>query len=205
MVHTWHTHHSQIIVLNKDTNNAHILNPKVFTQTIRWSYHADMVYQFAHCIKDKYRTKFNQTNIEIYMNYWRSFNGRFNQRQFDSNVDILKARWNPFENTQWIVPLMEDFTILREKIKEITHMISAKYDPNHYNLTFVADLKGLKLESQTENHINSSIEVINGKIIVEIHNKLERSDKNRKIAMKNYSLNVGDKLMVTFNFTYYLT
>ena len=71
--------------------------------------------------------------------------------------------------------------------------IEEKYHQNdkHYDLTFVADLNGLKLENYISNYLNSTIEVINGRINVELEQIVE--DKSETIR-KNYTLNIGEML-----------
>jgi hypothetical protein len=68
--------------------------------------------------------------------------------------------------------------------------IEEKYHQNdkHYDLTFVADLNGLKLENYISNYLNSTIEVINGRINVELEQIVENKSE---IIRKNYTLNVS--------------
>ena len=195
MVHSWHTQHIKISFLDKNTNTTHYLNPKAFTTRKRWSSHADMTYQYVNCIKERLTNQFNYSNIELYIDVWRSMNHRFNQRQIDPRVDLFKAEWSPFKTTEWTIPLMTDLSSWRDKMKEIED----KFQKNDkiYDLTFVADLNGLKLENFISSYLNSSIEVINGRVNVELEEELEsEKSKKKKIFRKNVTLNVGDKLQV---------
>ena len=159
-----------------------------------------MTYQYANCIKEKLEKQFNYTNVELYIDIWRSMNHRFNQRQIDPRVDLIRAKWDPFKSTEWVIPLMTELSSWRAKLKEIEETLKKK--EKNYDITFVADLKGLKLENYVSNYLNSSIEVISGKINVELEEEMEKDIKNHKIEKmvkikkKNYTLSVGDKLQV---------
>lgn len=118
MVHSWHTQHIKIYFLDKKTNKTQYINPKAWTSRRRWSSHADMIYQYSRCIKDRLG-RFGYEEIELHMDIWRSMNHRFNQRQIDPRVDLVKANWSPLENTQWLIPLMTDLSDWRTKMKEI--------------------------------------------------------------------------------------
>lgn len=84
-----------------------------------------------------------------------------------------------------------------------------------YDLTFVADLPGLKLENYVSDLLSSSIEVLNGKINLEIDviendekntseekrldgddEKIEIVESRLKPTKKNYTLGVGQKMRV---------
>jgi vitamin K-dependent gamma-carboxylase len=123
------------------------------------------------------------------MGIWRSMNHRFNQRQIDPRVDLLKAKWSPWEETSWLMPLMTNLSDWRTKMTEIED----KYKKlNEFvDLTFVADVKGLRLENFVTQHLNATVEVLNGRINLEI---VEQN--------KNYTLNVGDKMQVGFKFLF---
>ena len=197
MVHSWHTQHIKVFFLDKNTNKTHYLNPKAWTSRRRWSSHADMIHQYSHCI-EKRLNAMNYTNIELYMDIWRSMNRRFNQRQIDPRVDLLKAKWSPFEKTEWLIPLMSDLSGWREKLAEIEDYFEKKN--RNFELTFVADLNGLTLENFISESLNATIEVLNGKINVEI--EIEPKDSNKKDKKENESFNVtlhpGEKLNVIF-------
>ena len=118
MIHSWHTQHIKIHFVDKKTNQVHFLNPKAWTSRKRWSSHADMIYQYATCIKEKLH-KHNFTDIELYMDVWRSMNHRFNQRQLDPRYDLARAEWSPFVQTKWLMPLLTELSDWREKIRQI--------------------------------------------------------------------------------------
>lgn len=114
MIHSWHTQHIKIHFIDKNTNETHYLNPKAWTSRRRWSSHADMIYQYSNCIKERLRS-YNYTNIELYIDVWRSMNHRFNQRQLDPRVNLIEAEWNPFKQTEWIIPLLTELSDWRKK------------------------------------------------------------------------------------------
>lgn len=80
-----------------------------------------------------------------------------------------------------------------------------------YELTFVADLPGLRLENYVTEFLNSSVEVLRGRINLEVEyteeeeeivpveekEKDTRKKKEVKIKKRNYTLNVGDKKEVS--------
>lgn len=135
-------------------------------------------------------------------------NHRFNQRQLDPRVDLAKAKWSPFEQTEWIIPLQTELSDWRSKLKEI----EAKFrEANRdFELTFIADLNGLKLENYISGYLNASIEVLKGKVNVEIEieedssnaeNKTGKSEKKgKKIRKQNVTLGIGEKFEVVVHF-----
>lgn len=185
MVHSWHTQHIKIHFVDKSTQEVHYLNPKAWTNRRRWSSHADMIYQYSKCIKEKLKA-YNYSDVELYMDVWRSMNHRFNQRQLDPRVDLLKAEWSPWQETSWLMPLLTNLSDWRTKMKEIDD----KYQQlnQSYEITFVADLNGLKLENFVSQHLNASVEVLSGEVNVEL------VEEN-----KNYTLKVGQRLALPSN------
>jgi vitamin K-dependent gamma-carboxylase len=123
MVHSWHTQHIKIQFVDKTTNTTHYINPKAWSSRRRWSSHADMIYQYAQCIQERLRA-FGYADVELYMDVWRSMNHRFNQRQLDPRVDLTKAKWHPFERTEWLMPLMTELSDWRSKMKTIEEKFS---------------------------------------------------------------------------------
>ena len=183
MVHSWHTQHIKIYFVDKKNNQTHYLNPKAWTTRRRWSSHGDMMYQYAKCIEQRLNEN-GFKDVELYFDIWRSMNHRFNQRQVDPRVDMTKVEWSPFKEAKWLIPLMSDLSGWRSKLKEIEDYYSK--NNTDFDLTFVADLKGLKLENFISPFLNSTIEVLNGKV------EIETESKNGK--KKNTTLNVGEKL-----------
>ncbi|CAF0926611.1 unnamed protein product [Didymodactylos carnosus] len=132
-------------------------------------------------------TKLNEhgyDNIDLKFDIWRSMNGRFNQRQVDPRVDLLnEAKWSPFSDTSWLKPLLTNLSDWRTRMQQIENDLSNK--SQDVLVTFVADFPGLHLENFIPYDLNTTIEVLEGKIIVE-----HISEK------KNMTLDVGDKTIV---------
>lgn len=74
------------------------------------------------------------------MDLWCSLNGRFYQRMFDPRTDLLKAKWSPFEDVPWVLPLLSELTEWRSKMKQIQEDIYAT--SNFSEVIFIADFPG---------------------------------------------------------------
>lgn len=85
-------------------------------------------------------------------------------------------------------------------------LISVNLD---YDLTFVADLPGLRLENYVSEFLNSTVEVLNGRINLEVEYFEEKQVKTsnhraenqttevkKVLKKKNHTLEVGDKMDV---------
>ena len=209
MVHSWHTQHIKVHFVDKATNQTHYLNPKAWTNRKRWSSHGDMIHQYAKCIQRKL-VKHNYTDVELYMDVWRSMNHRFNQRQLDPRVDLLRAEWHPFKETTWMLPLLSELSDWRAKMKEIEQQI--RNENQYHEITFVADFNGLKLENYVAKDLNASVELLKGQINLEVpvqeedgtgsaSNQEAKNGKSKKLDIdstpkRNITLNVGDKISV---------
>lgn len=126
-----------------------------------------MIKQYAMCLSRKITEldSLNVTNPAIYVDVWRSMNGRFQQRMFDPRVDIVKAPWSPFERTPWVLPLLIDLSPWRAKLKEIER---ETYEKNNFSeVVFVADFPGLHLENFVHADLNASVSVLDGIIRID--------------------------------------
>lgn len=152
MVHAWDT--VLVTARVRDNVNGHqfYLDTSKYAASDRWSKHADMTHQFVHCIAAGVRRRQRKAeptqhearaqNLSIFIDVWCSLNGRFQQRVFDPNVDLLQADWSPWQRTAWILPLLHNLTALRSEIN------SAKWrsvDPMD-GVLFVADFPGLAMD-----------------------------------------------------------
>lgn len=52
MVHAWDTILVVVKVVDNETGKEYFIDPHAFAQNDKWSKHADMCLQFAHCLKD---------------------------------------------------------------------------------------------------------------------------------------------------------
>ncbi|XP_065076830.1 vitamin K-dependent gamma-carboxylase [Ochlerotatus camptorhynchus] len=150
MVHAWDTVLTSIKVVDNHNNHSLYLLPYAFVDNDRWTKHADMAYQFAHCIDrnihEEYRTdRISMTNFSVHFDIWCSMNGRFLQRIFNPQVDILTASWSPFKAVDWLLPLLHEFTEMRSMIDKMTHEVHSW--SNTSDVLFVADFPGLTLDN----------------------------------------------------------
>lgn len=99
----------------------------------------EQVYQYAHCVKDRLKAV-NMTDVAIYVDVWRSLNGRFQQRLIDPGVDLLTAHWSPFRPTAWLMPLLIELSPWRNKLAELERTVFNW--SNSASVAFVADFPG---------------------------------------------------------------
>ncbi|XP_062549969.1 vitamin K-dependent gamma-carboxylase [Armigeres subalbatus] len=150
MVHAWDTVLTSIKVVDNNNNQSLYLLPYAFVDNDRWTKHADMAYQFAHCIDRNIRAEYRDnhrpfTNFSVYFDIWCSMNGRFLQRIFNPEVDILTAKWSPIEPVDWVLPLLHEFTEMRTMIDSTTQEVHSW--SNTSDVLFVADFPGLTLDN----------------------------------------------------------
>ncbi|XP_049773987.1 vitamin K-dependent gamma-carboxylase isoform X1 [Schistocerca cancellata] len=180
MVHSWDTIMIALRIVDNTSGKEHFLDPEAWVQTDRWAKHADMVVQYAHCLKrnilsyknshvpgteiDKYITG---DNISIYVDVWCSLNGRFQQRMFDPNVDILRVEWSPFEKPSWLMPLLTEFSSWRQRIMEMEKEVYSWSD--YSDALFVADFPGLYLENFIAKDLsNVTLTILEGEVFVNV-------------------------------------
>lgn len=101
-----------------------------------------MIHQYAHCVKDRLE-EINMTDIAVYVDVWRSLNGRFQQRLVDPRVDILSAVWSPWRPTSWLMPLLTELTPWRSRIFDLEQL--AMQQSQSIRVAFVADFPGSTL------------------------------------------------------------
>ncbi len=160
------------------------------------------IVQYAQCIKGKLK-EHGYDDVELRFDIWRSMNGRFNQRQIDPRVDLLASttKWSPFKETTWLQPLLTNLSDWRTRMLQIENDLSSK-DQNVL-VTFVADFPGKKiclfssnafiynyspglfLENYIPPDLNTTIEVLEGQIVVEMLS-----------LKKNVTLDVGQNVSV---------
>ncbi|XP_050074053.1 vitamin K-dependent gamma-carboxylase [Anopheles maculipalpis] len=174
MVHAWDTIMIGIRVVDRhDPERIHYVEPFAFVDNDRWTKHADMAVQFARCIERNIQqenprirtpTAVANPNVSIYFDIWCSMNGRFQQRIFDPNVDILQAPWSPFEPVGWVLPLLHQFSGLRDTliVRQTDEVLSWS---NHSDVLFIADFPGLTLRNYVnEDLYNVSLTVLKGTV-----------------------------------------
>ncbi|XP_034183188.2 gamma-glutamyl carboxylase [Osmia lignaria lignaria] len=188
MVHVWDTILVVIKVHDNVSNEDRYLDPKAWVQGDRWERHGDMARQYAFCLRDNLIEQENQifdnyrqrdgktkwtplsTNLSIYIDVWCSLNGRFQQRMFDPNVDLLTVDWHPFKPISFLMPLLSQYNSYRYKLEEIQQHVYTW--SNDTDVLFVADFPGMHLDNYiSKNFTNVTLTVLEGEVIY--------SDKNQ--------------------------
>ncbi|KAL0099045.1 hypothetical protein PUN28_020235 [Cardiocondyla obscurior] len=181
MVHAWDTILVVIKVHDNVNNEVRYLDPDAWVQGDRWLRHGDMAIQYSQCLKDnlmrrkKEAFKIDQqsedkkkwmklsTNLSIYMDVWCSLNGRFQQRIFDPNVDLLTVDWHPFKPVSFLMPLLTQYNSYRHKMDEIEQHVYTW--SNYTDVLFVADFPGMFLENYiSTDFANVSLTVLEGEV-----------------------------------------
>lgn len=177
MVHSWDPVMTSIKIVDNESQKVLYLDPKAFAESNRWSRHADMAKQYATCIKRNLDQSIRETaatsrnkdlgisskNISIYFDIWCAMNGRFKQRVFDPQVDILNAEWNPFKQTAWVLPLLNELTYYRPRLTEISNQVFSW--SNYTDVMFIADFPGLSLDNYISNTVdNVTLTILEGTV-----------------------------------------
>ncbi|KAF6204951.1 hypothetical protein GE061_019117 [Apolygus lucorum] len=173
MVHTWSSTLTTIKIENKDNGEDIYLSPTAWVTTDKWYKHADMAYQYAHCLKRHIdATEAEMKNYSLHFDIWMSLNGRFQQRMYDPKVDILEAPWSPFHRTPWVMPLLSDLSDRREKMVEIENEVSTW--SNRSSVLFIADFPGLVLENYIHKDLgNITLTVLEGEVLYRVEDEEE--------------------------------
>ncbi|KAL3281325.1 hypothetical protein HHI36_004536 [Cryptolaemus montrouzieri] len=169
MIHGWDTILVVVKVVENDTGQEHFLDSTAWTLNDRWTKHADMSLQYAQCVKRNLAGSNSSkifSNISIYIDVWCSMNGRMQQRMFDPNYDLLKAKWSVFEDVEWLLPLLSEYSTFREKIGEISKHVHSW--SNFSEVIFISDFPGLYLENYVSYELrNVSLTVLEGTVLYE--------------------------------------
>jgi vitamin K-dependent gamma-carboxylase len=100
-----------------------------------------MVQQWAKCVEKNLRNIQGMQDISVYIDVWSSLNGRFQQRMYDPNVNLLKTNWSVFEQPSWVLPLLLELSNWRTTMQEIEKRVLSW--SNDTEVLFVADFPGL--------------------------------------------------------------
>ncbi|XP_041976445.1 vitamin K-dependent gamma-carboxylase [Aricia agestis] len=202
MVQTWDIDSVVVKIIDNESQEELFIDPYAYTPNDRWTRHGDMVLQYAACVRDKLKTSIDYRysegalenphsepmNISIYIDVWCSMNGRFTQRMFNPNVDLLKVDWCPFKPITFLMPLIDEGLHWRETLKTIKEDIQA-YD-NATDVIFIADFPGYKQEKYTPTDLdNVTLTVMSGLIAYE----LEESEISQG---QSYVHMVGDEIRI---------
>ncbi|KAK2580809.1 hypothetical protein KPH14_011543 [Odynerus spinipes] len=190
MVHTWDTILVVIRVHDNENNEDRYLDPDTWVQGDRWVKHGDMARQYAFCLKDNILRQKGETlnknlrreerekwrklssNLSIYIDAWCSLNGRFQQRIFDPNVDMLTVDWHPFKSVSFVMPLLTQYNSYRYKLDEIQRDVYSW--SNYTDVLFVADFPNMSLENYIgDDFTNVSLTVLEGEVVYNEENQGE--------------------------------
>ncbi|XP_049821936.1 vitamin K-dependent gamma-carboxylase isoform X2 [Aethina tumida] len=213
MVHSWNTILIVVKVVDNNTGREQFIDSKAWTHNDRWNKHADMCMQYAQCIKDnlindfkdKHEKSVSQSiqpetninfitseNISIYIDVWCSMNGRFQQRMYDPNYDLLKANWSPFKPVEWLLPVLSELNDFRELIKDITQEVYSW--SNQSEVLFIADFPGMYLENFINSDVrNVSLTVLEGDVVFEM-------DDPDTLQSTGIKLHKGDKIPIAIGY-----
>ncbi|XP_022081275.1 vitamin K-dependent gamma-carboxylase-like [Acanthaster planci] len=182
MVHNWHTQHVKVHFVDQKTGKTGYLAPEFFVPfSSRWIGHGDMIKQFGTCVSRRLKSH-GYEEPALYVDIWKSMNGRFSQRMWDPRVDIVTAPWSPFEDISWNLPLLTELSDWRSRVDALEEEL----EKDEMEVTFVADFPGLYLENfVSEDFTNTTLEVLKGEVIVELLDKI-----------KNVTLKEGEKMQV---------
>lgn len=195
MVHAWDTVLIAVKVVDNVSNQVHFLEPYAFSETDRWTKQGDMAVQYANCIKNnlienssKYKDTINlSNNFSIYFDVWCSLNGRFQQRFFHPQIDMLKVNWSPFNEVSFILPLLREFSYLRPKLNKLTKDVLSW--SNHSDVMFIADFPNFSMDNYISPDLdNVTLTILKGTVIYEE----EETNKTK-------TLTVGENCNVTPN------
>lgn len=195
MVHAWDTILISVKVIDNANGQVHFLEPYAFSETDRWTKHGDMAVQYSRCIDEnikrnaaKYRNKIKiSNNVSIYLDVWCSLNGRFQQRFFNPNIDLLRVDWSPFKKNTFVLPLLKEFTYLRPKLNKLTDEVLSW--SNHTDVMFIADFPYFVMDNYISPDLdNVTLSILEGTVIY------EEDNENR-----SQTLTTGERCSVTPN------
>ncbi|KYM96640.1 Vitamin K-dependent gamma-carboxylase [Cyphomyrmex costatus] len=202
MVHSWDTVHVVIKVHDNANNEVRYLDPVAWVQNDRWMKHGDMVIQYSQCLKnnlirrieelrinhyseDKEKWMKLSTNLSVYIDVWCSLNGRFQQRIFNPNIDMLTVDWHPFKSVSFLMPLLTQYNSYRHKMDVIQQHVYTW--SNYTDVLFVADFPGMYLENYiSTDFTNVSLTVLEGEVTYD-----EEESMDTITVSKEKSISVG--------------
>lgn len=97
------------VVINNRTNESWRIKTELLiteSQTKKVAISPDFTWQFVQILKKYYRDK-GISDISIFTYGKASLNGRILQPIIDAETDLAKEKWERFEHSDWIVPLLE--------------------------------------------------------------------------------------------------
>lgn len=196
MMQEWHPSLISIKIVDNGDGRQHFIEPLAFTDTFRWTQYPDMAHQYAQCINENLKADFHgnpksvlsSANISIYFDIWCSLNGRFQQRIYNPKIDLVTSDWHPFHKPTFTLPLLREYSHLRERIADISRDV---YSWNNYtDLMFFADFPGLSMDNYiTPAMDNVTLTVLLGAVKFEQENYTKPSSlsEGQNVAVKSGS------------------
>ena len=201
MVHNWNHLHTEIKIhlINQNETRIKYLNSDLYTHNNRWTHHADMAKQFAGCIEKKFKNDHHQYDrIELYLDVWISLNGRFAQRIFDPNVDLISAEWSPFRMADWIIPIYPQSNYWRQRLSNDFDIFDTVIKENQKNgsLTlFLADRPGELFQTYIDNFKEPiRLIIFDRQLLIRIYRLSNHDDQEDWIDYDEYLLLSNDQL-----------
>ncbi|KAH7639750.1 vitamin k-dependent gamma-carboxylase-like isoform x1 [Dermatophagoides farinae] len=206
MVHNWNHLHTQIKIRAHDRRNnetiIRYLDSESWTHNNRWTHHADMAKQFARCVEQKLRMNNDYyEHIELYLDVWTSLNGRFAQRIFDPNVDLIRAQWSPFEMADWIIPIYPQSNYWRQRLLNHFESFDSIIRQNEQNgsLTlFLADRPYESFRSYIDDNFIEPIRLIifDRTLMIRMSNQMTNNEFHEYILIANDQLQIPPGTMI---------
>ncbi|XP_050687736.1 vitamin K-dependent gamma-carboxylase-like [Eriocheir sinensis] len=163
MVHSWDTLHVKVTAVTANGGHRVYVDPDRWVSSPRWSSHADMAVQYCRCVQSRLAALGHPVTA-LYLDVWKSLNGRFQQRIFDPTVNILEAPWSPWSETPWVLPLVKDLDHWRTRLYHQQEEDELSTSP--VERIFVADFPGLTLENYLSTDLeNVTLEVLKGVVV----------------------------------------
>nr|XP_045599854.1 vitamin K-dependent gamma-carboxylase-like [Procambarus clarkii] len=164
MVHSWDTLHVKVTAVTTHSGETLYLDPTTWVKSNRWTSHADMVVQYGGCVEQRLADRGLPISA-LHLDVWKSLNGRFQQRVFDPNVNILKAPWSPWQETRWVLPVVSELSGWRGHLRQLQESVWMANPAA--DAIFVADFPGLTLENfLSEDLANVTLEILQGEVLV---------------------------------------
>lgn len=215
MIHAWDTILVSVKVVDKGNGNTLYLDPFAFSDNDRWTKHADMAKQHAECVHKNLLRGIEQTNgqssisphnVSIHYDIWCSLNGRFQQRVFNPNTDVLAAEWSPFRETDWVLPLISELTHFRPRILHLTNEVLMWSE--YSDVLFIADFPGFHLDNFITKELdNVTLTILEGavKLKYEDNSQILTLHPNESIVLKKnvfHQLHVTSKTPASYMYTF---
>ncbi|KAJ6640786.1 Vitamin K-dependent gamma-carboxylase [Pseudolycoriella hygida] len=187
MIHAWDTTLTVVEVVDRSSNTHHFLHPNAFSVNDRWTKHPDMAYQYAHCIRRNLMEnplKIHSQNLSIHFDAWSSLNGRFQQRMFDPQVDMLKVEWSPLHKVPWMKPLLQQFTWKRTEMQKIAKDVLGWN--NFSDVMFMADFPNQTMDSFISNDLdNITLTVLEGTVVHQLgyHGAVQTIENGQSVGI----------------------